>query len=65
MWRWKLVDSTISPDEWAVHADDFLKEIGGAYYGQLMSAVASTPDQDDLFFATIIEYVRRAQFILI
>lgn len=67
-WRTKLVDPTISPNEWSANARDFLREIGGAGHHSLLAetgpATTSTPDHDDLFWTSIIGYVRRARFKL-
>lgn len=61
-WKEKLVDTTISPDEWAAHARDFLREIGGADYHSLFAdADFATPEHGGVLFGTaIIEYVRQA-----
>lgn len=65
-WKEKLVDPTISPDEWSAHAKHFLREIGGADYHSLLEETGpATPDHDGLFGTAIIGYVRRAQFIVI
>lgn len=60
-WKEKLVDTTISPDEWAAHAKEFLREIGGADYQSLFADTDSaTPDHDGVYGTAIIEYVRQA-----
>lgn len=67
-WKKKLVDSTISPDEWSAHAKDFLREIGGVDYHSLLADTGpapATPDHDGVFGSAIIKFVGRAQFILI
>lgn len=68
VWKEKLVDPTISPDEWSLHAKDFLMDIGGADRLSLLVAggpAPATPDHDGVFGSAIIGYVRRAQFNLI
>lgn len=60
-WKEKLVDTTISPDEWAAHARDFLREIGGTdYYSLFADADFATPVHNGVFGTAIIEYVRQA-----
>lgn len=65
-WKEKLVDSTISPDEWSAHAKKFLMEIGGEDYHSLLAENGpATHDHDGVFGSAITAYVSRAQFILI
>lgn len=65
-WKEKLVDSTISPDEWSAQARDFLREIGGADYHSLLADTGpATPDHNGVFGTAIIAYVRRSQLFII
>lgn len=63
-WKEKLFDLTISLDEWSAHANDFLREVGGADYHSLLAETGpAMPNHDGVFGSAIIGYVRRAQFI--
>lgn len=59
-WKEKLVDSTLSPNEWSTHAKDFLREIGGTDYHSLLAEIGpATPDHDGIFGSAIIVFVSR------
>lgn len=64
-WKEKLVDSTLSPDEWSAHAKDFLREIGGGDYHSLLAETGPAAlDHDGVFGSAIIGYVRLIGFDL-
>lgn len=60
-WKEKLIDSTISLDEWSAHAKLLLRDVGGTdYYSLFADTGPVTLDHDGVFGAAIIEYVRQA-----